>query len=146
MDVPKPVKPGADRDLPFEVIAHTKISVSVSADRSGYTGRSHSLWYCDAQEQGVVRWYETAFMETFGTNRPFAPFAMPPGASDTATAISPTLHTYQVARPFMPIDQGDEDSFVERWMGWFGEAAQGQLRYPSRLPEMETQGSWRRGS
>ena len=146
VDVPKPVKPGADRDLPFEVIAHTKISVSVSADRSGYTGRSHSLWYCDAQEQGVVRWYETAFMETLGTNRPFAPFAMPPGASDTATAISPTLHTYQVARPFMPIDQGDEDSFVERWMGWFGEAAQGQLHYPSRLPEMETQGSWRRGS
>ena len=146
VDVPKPVKPGADRDLPFEVIAHTKISVSASADRSGHTGRSHSLWYCDAQEQGVFRWYETAFMEIFGTNRPFAPFAMPPDASDTATAISPALHTYQVARPFMPIDQGDEDSFVERWMGWFGEAAQGQLRYPSGLPEMETQGSWRRGS
>ena len=70
VDVPKPVKPGADRDLPFEVIAHTKISVSASADRSGHTGRSHSLWYCDAQEQGVFRWYETAFMETFGTNRP----------------------------------------------------------------------------
>ena len=144
VDLPKQVKLGADRDLPFEVIAHTKISVSGPVDRSGHSGRSHSLWYCDAQEQGVFRWYETAFMETFGANRPFAPFAMPPDALDTATAISPTLHTYQVARPFMSIDQGDEDSFVERWMGWFGEAAQGQLRYPGSLPEMETQDSWRR--
>ena len=71
---------------------------------------------------------------------------MPPDASDTAAAISPALHTYQVAWPFMPIDQGDEDNFVERWMDWFAKAAQGQLRYPGSLPELETQGSWRRGS
>ena len=62
-----------------------------------------------------------------------------------ATAISPGLHTYQLARPFIPIDQGDEESFIERWMGWLGEAAQGQLLYPSQLPELDTQGSWRRG-
>ena len=30
-------------------------------------------------------------------------------------------------------------------MGWLGEAAQGQLLYPSQLPELDTQGSWRRG-
>ena len=146
VNFPAPVGLGRDRGLPFEVIAHTKISVSGSADRSGYTGRSHSLWYCDAQEKGTFRWYETAFMETFGTNTPFAPFAMPPEASDTAKALSPALHTHQVAWPFMPIDQGDEGSFVERWMGWFGEASQGQLRCPARLPELEPHSSWRRGS
>ena len=146
VNFPAPVGLGRDRGLPFEVIAHTKISVSGSADRSGYTGRSHSLWYCDAQEKGTFRWYETAFMETFGTNTPFAPSAMSPEASDTAKALSPALHTYQVAWPFMPIDQGDEGSFVERWMSWFGEAAQGQLRYPGRSPEVEPHSSWRRGS
>ena len=69
-----------------------------------------------------------------------------PDSSDAATAISPGLHTYQLARPFIPIDQGDEESFIERWMGWLGEAAQGQLLYPSQLPELDAQGSWRRGS
>ena len=146
LDFLKAVGLGRDQHLPFEVVAHTKISVSRPADRSGYRGRSHSLWYCDAQEQGVFRWFETAFMETFGANIPFAPSAMPPDSSDAATAISPGLHTYQLARPFIPIDQGDEESFIERWMGWLGEAAQGQLLYPSQLPELDTQGSWRRGS
>ena len=146
LDVPKVVGLTRDRGLPFAVIAHTNISVSGPADRSGYIGRSHSLWYCDAQEQGVFRWYETAFMELFCENIPFAPFAIPPDSSKAAEAISPGLHSVNLARPFIPIDQGDEDSFVERWMGWFGEAAQGQSRYPRRLPELEVQGSWRRGS
>ena len=94
----------------------------------------------------MFRWYETAFMETFGENFPFAPFAMPSGSSDVATAISLALHTYQFAWPFMPIDQGDEDSFVERWVVWFGEADQGQLRYPRQLLELEMHGFWLRGS
>ena len=77
LDFLKAVGLGRDQHLPFEVVAHTKISVSRPADRSGYRGRSHSLWYCDAQEQGVFRWFETAFMETFGANIPFASSAMP---------------------------------------------------------------------
>ena len=51
VNFPAQVGLGRDQVLPFEVIAHTKISVSGPADRSGYTGRSHSLWYCDTQEQ-----------------------------------------------------------------------------------------------
>ena len=60
----------------------------------------------------------------FRRELPFASSAMPPDSSDAATAISPGLHTYQLARPFIPIDQGDEESFIERWMGWLGEAAE----------------------
>ena len=48
-------------DLPFEVIAYSNIALYVPVQRNGYRGRSHSLWYCDAQEAGRFRWYETAF-------------------------------------------------------------------------------------
>ena len=68
-------KPDERMQLPFDVVAHTSISLSVPRDRYGYTGRSHSLWYCDAQHEGGFRWYETAFMITFGGSerRGFAP-------------------------------------------------------------------------
>ena len=146
VDPTKPVTPGTGRELPFEVIAYAQISLAIPPSQSGYTGRAHSLWYCDAHEPlGNFRWYETAFW-ALGSGSVIKPFAMPPEAEDAALALSTAMHTYYVEYPFIAIDQGDEDSFVERWMGWFGEAAQGQLRYPSGLPEMETQGSWRRGS
>ena len=144
VDFPKSVGLGRDQSLPFEVIAHTQIVASMPADRRGYAGRSHSLWFCDAQEPGVFRWFETAFM-TLGSENSLAPFAMNPDARDAAIALSPTMHIYQAAWPFMPIDQGDEDDFIERWIGWFGDAAEGQLRYPSRLPELDPHGSWRTG-
>ena len=144
VDFPKGVGLGRDQSLPFEVIVHTQIVASMPADRRGYAGRSHSLWFCDAQEPGVFRWFETAFM-TLGSENSLAPFAMNPDARDAAIALSPTIHIYQVAWPFMPIDQGDEDDFIERWIGWFGDAAQRQLRYPNRLPEIDPHGSWRRG-
>ena len=146
VDSPSVVAAGGDQNLPFEVVSYTKITLVIPQGRDGYTGRSHSLWYCDAQEQGVFRWYDTAFMITFGGgDRRVAPFAMSPGDRDAVVALSPAMHTHQVAWPFTPIDQGDEDSFIERWMGWFGEAAQGRLQYPSRMPELDPSGSWRRG-
>ena len=47
----------------FEVIAHAGLELRVSPrdPYPNYHGRSHSLWYCDAQEAGAFRWYETAF-------------------------------------------------------------------------------------
>ena len=147
VDSPQAVGKEADQGLPFEVIAHTKISVSGPVNRGGDSGRSHSLWYCDAQDPGVFRWYETAFWDskTYERGNGFIPFAMSPKGRDTARALSNGWHTHNVARPFMPIDQGDEESFVERWIRWFAQAAQGQLRRPSRMPESNPQGSWRHG-
>ena len=146
VDSPSAVRAERDHGLPFQVIANTKITLSMPSDSYEYTGRSHSLWYCDAQEQGVFRWYHTAFMIIFGRgdNR-VAPFAMSPGDEDATLALSRTMHTHQVAWPFQPIDQGDEDGFIERWMEWFAQAAQGQLRYPSSLPELDPTDSWRSG-
>ena len=146
VDFPKATEAGRDQDLPFEVIACTTINVRGPSNHRNYLGRSHSLWYCDAQKQGAFRWYETAFMEPFRAGGLVAPFAMPPDSRDVSLALSPTMHTHQAAWPFMAIDQGDEEAFIERWMKWFAQAAQGQLRYPRQLPELNPTGSWRRGS
>ena len=51
---------------------------------------------------------------------------------------------YQVAWPFTPIDQGNEAEFIERWMAWFADAAEGRLQHPSQMPERDPRGSWRR--
>ena len=129
----------------FEVAAYTSITLLILPNRHGYEGRSHSLWYCDAKEPGNFRWYETAFI--IHTNRRKLtytdPSALPPG-EDAYGALSPVTYSFQVAWPFTPIDQGEEDEFIERWLGWFADAAQGNLRRPSRMPERDPSGSWRR--
>ena len=79
----------------------------------------------------MFRWYETAFMKRFGGDNRIAPFAMPPGGQDAALALSPALlHTHRVAWPFKPTDQGDEESFTERWMGWFGKQRKASYAIP----------------
>lgn len=125
----------------FEVIAHYVIRLQVPLDRFGYEGRSHSLWFCDARTAGEFHWYETAFM-TFGASRSEDPFAMEP-SDEAGVAIAPVTGEYQVAWPFTQVDQGGEDEFIDRWIGWLAEAVNGQLRHPSRMPERDAEGSWR---
>ena len=130
--------------LGFEVVDYTKVTVTFSGGRDGYEGRSHSLWYCDAQDKGVFRWYETAFMVSpFSRRRSGSenPFAL--GPEETAyLALRPGMDVYQVAWPFTPIDQGEDGEFIERWMEWFAEATERALREPSHMPERNT-GTWR---
>ena len=142
--VKRNVRDFVDR-LPFEVVAYSDITVRQPRSRyDGYIGRSHALWFCDAHDVGVLRWYETAFRRTFGGDRGLRPFSMFPVERDAVIAISPALHTHSLARPFRPIDQGAEGEFIERWIGWFADAAQGQLRYPPGMPEGDPSGSYRR--
>lgn len=132
---------------PFEVIAFSGISISIPTDPYGYEGRSHSLWYCDAVEQGAFRWYETAFMyfPMSGKQGKKDPFLLNPDSTAGRT-LAPIFGTeFQIAWPFTPIDQGEEEEFFERWMIWFADAAEGKLRHPSRMPERDV-GSWRRHS
>lgn len=114
---------------PFEIIAYSDITLQVPPDRYGYEGRAHSLWYSDFKDAGAFRWYETAFMISplIPKRSRIDPFALDPG-HDAYTALSPGMAEYQRAWPFTPIDQGDEDEFLERWIGWFADAAQGLLR------------------
>lgn len=134
---------GSSEGMPFEVMERTKISLTVPIDRDGYSGRSHSLWYCDAQQPDAFRWYETAFCQRLNRNK-VEPFALAPGGDHVVPPLSGVMHTVQLAWPFTSIDQGDEESFIERWIEWFAEAAQGQLRRPRRMPERDASGSWRR--
>ena len=126
----------------FEVIAYTSVAVQVPPDRYGYKGRSHSLWYCDAEELGVFRWYETAFM-SISRRLPYVPMALDPGKEsyDALSKVSFTIA--QVALRFAPIDQGNERNFVDRWIGWFADAVEGRLCRPNQLPEGNPHGSWR---
>ena len=130
---------------PFEVVAYSCITLQIKPDQHGFQGRSHSLWYCDAHEAGVFRWYETAFMFSpfISKSGRLDPFDLGPG-KDAYVALAPVLGEFQAAWPFTPIDQGDESDFVERWIGWFADAAQGLLRHPSSMPERDPHGTWRR--
>jgi serine/threonine-protein kinase len=129
----------------FQIIAHASIDLRIPPDRFEYEGRGHSLWFCDAQESGVLRWYETAFMGSPLIPRRARqnPFALPPG-EEAGKALSPALAEFQVAWPFTPIEPGIEADFLDRWMAWFAQAAQRQLGHPSSMPERRPEGSWRR--
>jgi eukaryotic-like serine/threonine-protein kinase len=122
---------------PFDVIAYTAITARKPRDRSGYEGRSHALWFCDAHDEGVHRWFETAFMiqPLIRQSSTVDPFALPPTDKDAAGAFSPAMTVRQVAWQPVPFDQGEEELFIERWLRWFAEAVDGTLTHPSHLPE-----------
>jgi serine/threonine-protein kinase len=52
-----------------------------------------------------------------------------------AAALTPVHDIRQVAWAPLPFDQGDEEQFLERWITWLAEAAEGSLSHPSRMPE-----------
>ncbi|HBY96769.1 MAG TPA: hypothetical protein DEP84_22950 [Chloroflexi bacterium] len=121
----------------FDVIAYTAIAARKPRDQYDYEGRSHSLWFCDAHDEGVYRWFEMAFMVQPLVRERFSldPFALPPTEEAAARAFSPAISARQVAWEPLPFDQGDEEQFIERWLGWFAEAVDGTLRHPSHMPE-----------
>ncbi len=129
----------------FDVVLVGSVSVRIPADRYQYEGRSHSLWYCDAQEVTQFGWYETSFMISPLVKKQGRqdPFALSPDKA-AAKALSNVVAEYQVAWPLTEIPLGDVDEFLDRWANWFAEAAQGKLRHPSRMPERDAEGSWRR--
>lgn len=130
----------------FDVVASAIISVVTAADAHGYTGRSHSLYYCDAQREGSYAWFETAFMHTpRGQQRSSrCPFALEPG-EEAAKALWPGIAGHQVAWPFTELVSGELEDFNDRWTGWFAAGVQGTLAHPRQMPERSVEGTWRRG-
>jgi serine/threonine protein kinase len=131
--------------VPFDVVTHTTLTLRIPQNRYGYAGRSHSLWFCDAQVAGEYRWFESSYMRMalLGTQPPEVPFALQPGR-EAAAALGGGLMEYQVAWPFTPLTVGELDDFISRWSSWFATAAQGQLNTPGTMPERDPSGSWRR--
>jgi len=128
----------------FDVVAVAAIGIDVPPGRDEYYGRSHSLWYGDLQEKGAYRWFEPAFTVSALIPKRLkqVPAAMEPN-ENSGKAFSSGMTERSLARPVVPIDQGEEDAFIDRWLVWFGEAVAGQLRQPRALPEGEPQGSYR---
>lgn len=143
-----PAKPGdwGHSGPKFEVFAYSAIGIRMPRNSQGWEGRTHSLWFCDAKEEGVFRWYETAFMDSpfARSTREVEPYALPP-AQNAGVALSPVIGGLQVAWPFLQFDQGEEGEFLDRWLTWFGQAAQGRLHHPSSMPERsDAHRSWRK--
>lgn len=112
-------------------------AVRKTKDRYDYEGRAHSLWFCDAQDEGIYRWHEIAFMVSPLIPQRFTldPFALSPIDELAGRAFSPVMDVRQLAWQPLSFDQGNEDQFIERWAMWFAAAADGTLGHPSHMPE-----------
>lgn len=128
---------GEGLEPPFDVIGYSAIGAQKPSDRFGYQGRAHSLWFCDAYDEGVYRWYELAFMmmPTTGQQFKFVPAALAPSAANARRALSAAIDIVQMAWEPVPFDQGQEGQFIDRWLGWFAAASDGSLSQPRHMPE-----------
>ncbi|MCZ4098106.1 serine/threonine protein kinase [Streptomyces sp. H39-C1] len=142
---PTKTRPDNWTQAPFDVVADASILLRIPGNRNGYDGRSHSLWYADAQVAGQYQWFETAFMRSplIGGLSTVDPFSLSPGR-DALGAVRSGMDVNQVAWPFTPLTLGDLDQFIDRWTGWLASAATGQLGHPSQMPEHDPSGSWRK--
>jgi serine/threonine-protein kinase len=122
---------------PFDVIAYTAMAARKPRDQWDYEGRAHSLWFCDAHDEGVYHWYELAFMFQPGIPERYTldPFALPPTDENAAKAFAPVMSIRRIAWQPLPFDHGDEEQFIERWLTWFAAAVDGSLGHPSHMPE-----------
>lgn len=128
---------------PFEVIACASIELQQISTHNDYPGRSHSLWYCDALQEGRFEWFELAFMDSplFGGRRHMEPYAEQP--ERISIAFDRVIGTAQLAWPLEQLDRADPQEFVDRWIRWFAEASNSKLFKPSTMPEKPVERNWR---
>jgi eukaryotic-like serine/threonine-protein kinase len=126
---------------PFNVISVSTLIVTMPHAVQGYEGRSHSLWFCDAEDEGQFDWYEVAFIEAGHAiaRPPMEPYALLPWEAPPV-AFSHVMGTTEVDW-FERINLDDLSDFVDRWLGWFGQATGGKLVRPWPMPE--NRGKWR---
>jgi serine/threonine-protein kinase len=128
----------------FDVLCDSGLQLKIPHNRYDYRGRSHSLWFGDVQRLSDYGWFETAFMTSGFLRQPSErPFALNPGEA-AAKAVWQGMAEFQVAWPFTPLIVGELDEFIDRWAGWFADAAEGRLNFPASMPERNPEGSWRR--
>ena len=87
----------------------------MSSTVGGYQGRSHSLWYCDAEDEGQLAWYEVGFRE-WG-----ASVARPPIEPYSLSAFeAPPIAFKGIGTTSLDwFDEIDHVSgFVDRWILW----------------------------
>lgn len=95
--------------------------------------RSASLWYVN-DGSGRWQWLEVSYYcwgRNSGVNEPCN---LPPG-KDADIAASNVMGTWNFAHPPRAVEDDGREAFIERWINHFTQAATGQLRRPSNLPE-----------
>lgn len=127
---------GHKRDVPREVFSGSKWNVicwdHIQCSNPGYQ-RSASLWYVD-DGSGRWRWLEAAYYCWARATGMHEPCSLPPGR-DADLAASSTMSSWSFAHPPYAIEEGGGEAFFSRWINHLVQAAQGQLRRPSSLPE-----------
>jgi serine/threonine protein kinase len=110
----------------FSVISYADLALKIHPWPGhawhGDTRRSHSLWYCDVQERGNYQWFEVAFSFYPGPDWS-GPLAFKPDRHAAQALQWPEGFGRKVVWPFTPITPGDLDDFIDRWAGWFADAA-----------------------
>lgn len=130
------------KQLPFDVIGVGGLGVLNSREAAPdkrWLGRGHGFYYADALAENSFKWFETSFMYTDERNR-VDPRIEPAGQADLDDiglhAAFNDVHGYlQMVWPLTPIDAGDWDAFIQRWLTWFAEASMAGLNRPEILPE-----------
>ena len=123
----------------------SELNLKMSEDRHGYQDRSHSLWYCGAQEARKYQWFEAAFMIP-GIRLAMTrqePFALKAGEDAAGAVAAAWLDRARIAWPFTPFSVGELDNFISRWTKWFADASEGKLARPGSLPGPVKE-SWRK--
>ena len=125
------------------MIACASIELEQTSTHNDYPGRSHSLWYCDALQEGRFDWFELAFMDSplFGRRQRMEPYAEQP--ERISIAFERVIGIAQLAWPLEQLDRADPQEFVDRWIGWFAEASNSKLFRPSTMPEKPVERNWR---
>lgn len=113
----------------FDVVLSATVGLQIPPDHYGFQGRAHSLWFCDAQVEGEYRWFEAAFkvMALVPEQATIEPFALDPESEEVRQALFSGLGTREVAWPFTPLEADDLSEFLDRWAGWFAQAATGSM-------------------
>ena len=110
-------------DIDRRIMAYSEIELCRPPNREGHKGISHSLWFFRNSDNDGFRWYELAFTipNSSGLKSSLDPFSIPPG-EDAGLAISRgVVHSYDIEQYPTPIDQGDEEDFIDRWIGRLAE-------------------------
>jgi hypothetical protein len=129
------IDPVESAELPFRVYAYASITVQTGNSVDAWRGRSHSLWFCDALHPGRAAWYELAFTsaDRDATRSRLDPFSRPPWSIEQA--FLNVVGSPELAWPVTELDLADPSEFIQRWIGWFADAADGSLTRSSAVPD-----------
>jgi len=116
----------------WDVLAGATISVSQEIPENRWGA---SLWYMRRNPSKDYRWYEVPYM-AHPLNRKrlkFEPFYLK-NISDADEAAVLGWGKYEIAHTPEPIDDEDENVFIDRWLKRFIQAYNGRLQLISHLP------------